>query len=79
VITQESTTLKALDHATELLKTGGLISVMCYPGHEGGDTESDAVRQWGAGLARESYRVAEYGLVNAPNNPPFLILVEKLK
>jgi len=67
-----------IEQAISLLKVGGLISIMCYPGHSGGDTESAAVKVFCASLEREKYRVAEYGLVNAPNNPPFLLLIEKL-
>lgn len=79
VITEEGTTLAALDAAQRLLKVGGVISLMCYPGHAGGDTESQAVSDWAASLARENFRVAKYALHNAPNNPPFLLLIEKLK
>ncbi len=79
LITKEYTTLMALDVAQVLLKAGGVISLMCYPGHEGGDTESEAVSEWAASLPREGFRVAKYALHNAPNNPPFLLLIEKLK
>lgn len=78
VITMTETTIVALESALSLLRKGGLVSVMCYPGHSGGDTESDAVRSWASKLDRKSYRVAEYKLLNAPNNPPFLVLIEKL-
>jgi len=77
IITTEKTTIPALKVAAELLKKGGLISVMCYPGHEGGDIESKVVSQWAESLPREEYRVARFGLHNAPNNPPFLLLIEK--
>lgn len=79
VITEEDTTLIALGAAQRLLKVGGVISLMCYPGHEGGDAESQAVSEWAASLPREDFRVVKYALHNAPNNPPFLLLVEKLK
>ncbi len=78
IITREMTTIPALESALGLVRVGGLVSIMCYPGHEGGDEESKAVSAWAANLAREEYRVAHYGLHNAPNNPPFLLLVEKL-
>ena len=78
IITTEQTTIPALSSALQLLKPGGLISIMCYPGHAGGDIESEAVSQWAENLPRENYRAASYGLHNAPNNPPFLLLVEKL-
>ena len=78
IITTEQTTIPALNSALQLLKSGGLISIMCYPGHAGGDVESEAVSEWAENLPRENFRVVCYGLHNAPNNPPYLLLVEKL-
>jgi len=78
VITTMETTIPALNASLELLDVGGLLSIMCYPGHEGGDVESNAVSQWAQSLPREHFRVVHYGLHNAPNNPPFLLLVEKI-
>lgn len=79
VITTRETTIPALEQALEILRVGGLITVMCYPGHEGGDVEAAAVRKWASTLPREQMRVVEYGLLNAPNSPPFLIGIEKIK
>lgn len=79
IITTTETTIPAIEQAISLLKLGGLVSIMCYPGHVGGDLEAEAVRNWASVLPRENYRVAEYGLLNAPNNPPFLVLIEKIK
>ena len=79
VITLTETTLEALEAAISLLRVGGLVTVMCYPGHHGGDSESEAVRRWAAALKRDFFRVAHYQLLNAPNNPPFLITIEKCR
>lgn len=46
VITRTDSTLAALDAAIELLKTDGLLSVIAYPGHPGGDQEAVAVADW---------------------------------
>ncbi|WP_437206347.1 class I SAM-dependent methyltransferase [Planctomicrobium sp. SH664] len=46
VVTKSKSTLEALMAATALLKPGGLLSVIAYPGHAGGDLERDAVRDW---------------------------------
>jgi 16S rRNA C1402 N4-methylase RsmH len=46
VITQAPSTLAALDASLELLRPGGLITVIAYPGHAGGDDEAQAVRAW---------------------------------
>ena len=79
VITRDDTTLIALLASQKMIKVGGLISIMCYPGHDGGDLESVAVSDWAAALPRSHYRVVRYALHNAPNNPPFLLLIEKLR
>lgn len=44
--TQTDTTLQALDAGCGLLAAQGVMSVMVYPGHAGGDEEAQAVLQW---------------------------------
>lgn len=78
VISQKKTTLQAIQVACDVLKKKGVVSIMCYPGHEGGEEESQAVRDYTSQLVRSSWRVVEYKFHNAPNNPAFLILLEKL-
>ncbi len=46
IITHSDTTLAALEAAIALLAENGLITVMVYPGHAGGDTEARAINQW---------------------------------
>lgn len=46
VITRTGETLAALAVAAALLRPGGLLAVTCYPGHPGGDAESEAVLRW---------------------------------
>ena len=55
VITQKEETLKALGQALEVLREGGLLSVICYPGHPGGFEESQAVVMWADGLESWQY------------------------
>ena len=43
IVTRTRTTLEALDKASKLLRVGGLITICCYRGHEGGSEETDAV------------------------------------
>jgi tRNA1(Val) A37 N6-methylase TrmN6 len=59
-ITQTDSTLAALHQAGELLMPGGLLSVMLYPGHAGGELEATAVMQWSAKLpANYTYTLHE--------------------
>jgi len=46
IVTTPKTTLVGLELAVTLLDTGGLISVLAYPGHAGGLEESQCVEKW---------------------------------
>lgn len=46
VITRASTTLAALDQALQLLRPGGLLSLLLYRGHPGAQGETQAVLDW---------------------------------
>jgi len=45
-ITRAATTVPALTQAVDCLKPGGIITVVAYPGHEGGAEEFSAVEKW---------------------------------
>ncbi|MCF6093656.1 methyltransferase domain-containing protein [Microaerobacter geothermalis] len=77
IITQPETTLEALKQSLQLLVPRGLVSVILYPGHEGGKTESDSVLQWASSLEQKEYHVMWYQFLNQKNNPPTLLAVEK--
>ena len=49
-ITQTHSTMSALKQSVELLKPEGALSIMLYPGHEGGQQETNAVLDWGNNL-----------------------------
>jgi predicted methyltransferase len=46
VTTTAGSTLTALDASLELLRPGGLISLLVYVGHPGGMDEDQAIREW---------------------------------
>ncbi len=46
ITTMTETTLESLDTALRLLSADGALSVMCYPGHDEGKREYEAVLQW---------------------------------
>ena len=64
-ITRTKTTLKAIDSALTLLGVKGILTVVVYGGHPGGDVEAAAVKQLLCGLSDIEWRVACYGTVNA--------------
>lgn len=68
LITVAPYTLLALEAAVDLLRPGGVLTVVCYPGHPGGDEEAAAVREWAAARGGEVYPQAKEGA-------PFLVVV----
>lgn len=77
VVTLVHTTISSLKSAEKLIAVGGLISVMAYVGHAGGQEEEDAVIEWCGGLCKKEWSVV---LVTYPNreNAPSLLLCERI-
>lgn len=76
LITEPDSTLLALDASLQLLKKGGLISIMVYRGHDGGLVEAEHVKAWASQLPQQSYQVLQYEFINQINTPPFLIAIK---
>ena len=79
IITQPQTTLEALEKPCQMLVKGGRIAIMIYYGHEGGDIERDAVLDFVSQLPQQEYTATIYRTLNQINNPPFLVMIEKLE
>ena len=79
IITQPQTTIESLDKLCQMLIKGGRIAIMIYYGHEGGDIERDAVMDYVSQLPQEEYTATIYRTLNQINNPPFLVMIEKLE
>lgn len=76
-VTVPEETLKALSEACDLLKEGGVMTVMCYTGHEGGAEEGRAVREFFRRLPIKSWLVTEVTQLNGNSEAPFLLIVHK--
>jgi predicted methyltransferase len=72
--TESSETLAALEAAAFVLKPGGIISVVCYPGHEAGAGEAVAVEAWMNSRASNGWRVAKYEMLGTLRPAPFLLV-----
>lgn len=79
IITQPQTTIESLDKLCQMLIKGGRIAIMIYYGHEGGDLERDAVLDYVSQLSQQEYTATIYRTLNQINNPPFLVMIEKLE
>ena len=79
VITRPDTTLEALEKVCRGLEKGGRAAIMIYYGHEGGEVEKDAVLDFVSQLPQQDFTVTLYKTINQINNPPFLVMIEKLR
>ncbi len=77
IITEPATTLPALEGALHILGEGGLLLITCYPGHAGGDRETEAVLAWAADLDPQRFHVWRMGQLNVDQGAPFCLVVQK--
>ncbi len=75
--TKADTTLAALAAAFELIAPGGIITVVCYPGHAGGQDEQDAVLVWARSIPSFRATVVLYQFLNAHKAPCLLAITPK--
>ncbi len=75
IITHSDTTLAALETSISLMAENGIITVLVYPGHAGGDTEAQEIHQW---LSRQqSVTVKTYTSPVVTPHAPILHCLEK--
>ena len=79
IITQEKNTLIALIHAIKLLSTNGIISIIAYPGHPGGNTELQAIIHWYEQLDSSQFAISIIRSMQEKTNSPRLFTIQKNK
>jgi hypothetical protein len=76
IITTERETIAALQVAESLVMTGGMITVLCYPGHAGGEEEMLGVREWACARGEE-WHVVHYEKWATRRKAPVLVAMQK--
>ena len=77
IVTTADGTLKMLRAAADNLRPGGVLSVIAYPGHPGGEIESAAVAMKLRELASEGFILQTYGEHDDTARRPWLALVRR--
>lgn len=77
ICTAPETTIQALRELLSVLASGGVIVAVVYPGHSAGQVEAARVLEYCSTLPRELVHVVSYQILNNPNQPPFVIALEK--
>lgn len=77
-ITEADSTMNAIQQALEIIQTNGLLSIICYPGHEGGQMESHALLKWHADVLDPSpHFEAEIYEAWRPGSPWVLLVYKR--
>ena len=78
LITQTASTLQALQASLSLLAASGIITVLAYPGHTGGDKESETLTAWCAELGQKpEYHVETQLSMHVQAAAPRLFVIRK--
>lgn len=77
LVTTGGTTKKALGAALKILKPGGRIGLVIYPGHPGGLEELALVEEISSSLDGSRYQVVRLNLINRSSQAPVVIVIEK--
>jgi len=75
--TQSTTTLAALNSATQILASNGIITILAYTGHPGGKEESEAVKAWAQMLFNDAFSVSIKTPLDTNKPAPELISIVK--
>jgi 16S rRNA C1402 N4-methylase RsmH len=79
VITQSASTLAALNAALQILAPEGVITILAYPGHSGGDEETSGVQTWCERLDPLHHTVSVLHGEAHKNTSPRLCVIQLLK
>jgi len=77
VVTVPESTISAIEQILEMMAPEGIIVVVIYHGHEGGEIEKDALMNFAQNIPQDLAHVLTYRFINQANNPPFILAIEK--
>ncbi len=72
ITTQTETTLESVKKGMEILASDGALSITCYPGHEEGAREEEALIAFAAELPSSVWSVCFHRWINRARAPSFL-------
>ncbi len=77
LMTQSTTTIRALDIALPLLSTNGVITIVSYPGTEEGAQENQDVANYLSSINQKEYHISCWTPLNQVNQPPILYIIRR--
>lgn len=77
ITTMTETTLESVKQAMEIIKPGGVVSVIAYPGHDEGANELAGLSAFLKDVDQTEFDILKSEFINQKNRPPILFLIEK--
>ncbi|HWJ04005.1 MAG TPA: class I SAM-dependent methyltransferase [Verrucomicrobiae bacterium] len=77
LITTPTTTMQGIESGLKLLKPAGLMTLVIYTGHPGGQAEADAVERCVEGLSQACFNVIKFTYPNRDRTAPYLVAIHK--
>ena len=79
ITTNFATVIKSINIVMGKLKTNGIILITFYPGHKNGMLESVYIEQFLSRINQKNFNILRYNFINQINDPPYVIVIERLK
>ncbi|MBS4536243.1 methyltransferase domain-containing protein [Clostridium sp. D2Q-14] len=77
IITKPESTIKGMECILDNLNEKGILIVVVYYGHVGGQEEKEEVEKYLETLNQKRFTVLKMDFINQKNNPPFVLCIEK--
>lgn len=77
--TKLTTTLESLQRAQILIKSGGVISITCYPGHTEGAKELESILIYASSLSPKEWSCCHHQWLNREKSPTLLLLQKAIE
>ncbi len=75
VLTRPETTIHGMNDALDVVLPGGIVTIVVYPGHAGGQAEADAVLEWSRAVPAHRASAVCYRFLNSNTPSPFLVAI----
>ena len=76
--TQADSTLRALTASCEILAEHGVLTVLAYPGHDGGELETQCLLNWMQALNPQHFGISIVGGQGEKSRSPRLFVIRKI-
>lgn len=75
--TKEADSLAAVKAALEMVKIGGIVTIVLYCGHEEGAKEKQSILEMAEDLSAKEFHVVYTKMLNQKKNPPEILWITK--